>query len=83
MGKLMSKCVYIKIKDEYHLNELFDLCEKYNKPIYKNDFNFKTRVFSYNKINRKHSGYYYECDRTEVTIEEFEQILKSEQQWEN
>lgn len=80
MGKFSGKNVYIKIKDENHLNELFDLCEKYNKPIYKNDFNYKTRVFSYNIIDRKYSGYYYECDRTEVTIEEFEKILKSEQQ---
>lgn len=80
MGKLMSKCVYVKIKDANHLNELFDLCEKYNKPIYKNDFNYKTRVFSYNKIAEDFSVYYYECDRTEVTTEQFEKILKSEQQ---
>lgn len=80
MGKFSSKDVYVIIKDADHLKELYDLCEKYNKPIFKVKYKSMNNYFSHNIFGRKFACYYYEIGRIKVTTEQFEEILKSEQQ---
>lgn len=82
MGELSSKNVYVKIKDAKHLNRLFEISELH-KISYLRDVHDDTSDYFYYLLGYSCKAFsnWFSVDvykYTEVTTEEFEQILKQE-----
>lgn len=79
MNDITSMDVYVKIKDEKHLDELFEICNSIDEH-FELDYEFEQNdIFVYciefEAFSRSNSGSEY---LTEVTTEQFIEILKRE-----
>lgn len=80
MGELKNTEVYVKIKDDEHLNELFEICEKFYQGIEKSVYNEKLNCFkqSVNHTESNFSNFCYNRHFTEVMTVQFEELLRVE-----
>lgn len=80
MGELKSTEVYVKIKDDEHLIYLFEICVNYGFD-YIDKFGGFRKYFRFENQYGLYGDYdfYNDYQNKRVTTEQFEQLLKSEQ----
>lgn len=67
--------VQVDVKDEKHLDELFEMCELFDLKNYKDKYRNSNNWFRMSTLNPWFSNYTFEYKFTEVTTEQFYEIL--------